>query len=212
MTIQAVLFDFDGTIADTLEVIVKITNRFANEFGYPPTTSEQLVYLKNISSRQILQNSQISIFLLPLLLRRVRQEMKQEIPNIQPIPGMPSMLKQLQQHPNLQLGIVTSNQEDNVQLFLETHQLDRVFSFLKSGRTIFGKHKLLKKAIEQENLSPQQVLYVGDETRDIEASRKTSIASVAVTWGFNSQQILQEYHPDFLISHPQQLLEIVQNW
>lgn len=212
MTPQAILFDFDGTIADTLEVIVRITNRLANEFGYPPITSEQLLYLKNISSRQILQNSQVSIFQLPLLLRRVRQEMKQEIPSIQPISGMPLILEQLSQKNNLKLGIVTSNQENNVRLFLENHQISHLFSFVKSGRTLLGKHKLLKKAIKPEKLSVQQVLYVGDETRDIEAAKKIEISSVAVSWGFNSPQILQTYHPDFLISHPQELLQIVQNW
>jgi phosphoglycolate phosphatase-like HAD superfamily hydrolase len=138
--------------------------------------------------------------------------MKQEIPQVQPIAGMPLILKQLQQESHLQLGIVTSNQENNVRLFLETHQLSHIFSFIRSGRTLFGKHKLLKKVLKQENLAPENVFYVGDETRDIEAARKTQIASVAVTWGFNSQQILQTYHPDFLISHPQELLEIVQNW
>jgi phosphoglycolate phosphatase len=53
------------------------------------------------------------------------------------------------------------------------------------------------------------VIYVGDETRDIEAARKIQIQVIAVSWGFNSREVLAEQKPDFLISHPSQLIEVV---
>ncbi|WP_187329412.1 HAD family hydrolase [Halomicronema hongdechloris] len=49
---------------------------------------------------------------------------------------------------------------------------------------------------------------MGDEVRDIEATRQTGIRSVAVTWGFNSENVLADHHPNFLVLAPEQLLAI----
>jgi len=51
------LFDFDGTIADTLDAIVSITNRLAVEFGYKQTTQEELAQIQNLNSKQIIKQS-----------------------------------------------------------------------------------------------------------------------------------------------------------
>ncbi|PSB03825.1 HAD family hydrolase, partial [Merismopedia glauca] len=59
--------------------------------------------------------------------------------------------------------------------------------------------------------NPAKVIYVGDETRDIEAARKSKIKAIAVCWGFNFREILAKYKPDFLIDRPSQLLEVVQH-
>ncbi len=52
---------------------------------------------------------------------------------------------------------------------------------------------------------------MGDETRDIEAAKKSKIKIVAVTWGFNSSNVLAQHQPDFLIDIPQQLTEIFED-
>lgn len=52
-------------------------------------------------------------------------------------------------------------------------------------------------------------MYVGDEVRDIEACQKVGIKIAAVTWGLNTKEALERYHPDSLIDKPQQLLDLV---
>ena len=53
------------------------------------------------------------------------------------------------------------------------------------------------------------MIYVGDETRDIRSARKSNVGIVAVSWGFNSGDILQEFQPDSLVNTPQELLDAV---
>ena len=66
------------------------------------------------------------------------------------------------------------------------------------------------KVIHNANkLQKYQVIYVGDETRDIRSARRSKIGIAAVTWGFNSAAILQEYQPDYLVNRPQQLLDVI---
>lgn len=209
MTVKVIIFDFDGTIADTLDAIVSITNRLALEFGYKQTTLEELAQLKNLNSRQIIDQSGISIFKLPFLIRKVKAELSKEIQTLNPVPGMKEALTQLKNQGN-SLGIITSNSKDNVMAFLETNNLQELFNFIYSGTT-FGKSKVINKLLKQENINPEEVIYVGDETRDIEAARKSNIKAIAVTWGFNSKQVLAEQSPDFLIHKPNDLIEVIES-
>ena len=69
----------------------------------------------------------------------------------------------------------------------------------------------MNNILRQKQLKTQDVIYVGDETRDIEASKKAHIKVVSVTWGFNSEKALVKQNPDFLIHHPLELVEVVKN-
>ncbi|MGD1918366.1 MAG: HAD-IA family hydrolase [Pleurocapsa sp.] len=208
MTAKVVLFDFDGTIADTYNAIAKITNQLSSEFGYKALNEEELLLLKNLSSREIVKLSEISIFKIPFLVRRVRSELSKEIADLSPIKGMTSILFELKNR-GYTLGIVTSNNKENVEIFLRKNKLDSLFSYVYSSTSIFGKHRVINQAIRNNSLRKADVIYVGDETRDIRSSRKSNIGVVAVSWGFNSAEILQEYHPDYLADTPQELLQAI---
>lgn len=208
MTQTVIIFDFDGTIADTVDALVGIANRLAVEFGYVPITQQELALLKNLTSREIIKYSGISVFKIPFLVKKVKGELKDKIHEFQPIPGIKEALIELKAE-GYSLGIITSNSKDNVNEFLKINELDNLFDFIYSGVTIFGKKTIINNVLKQRQLKPQQVIYVGDETRDIEASKKANIQVIAVTWGFNSPEILAKQKPDFLIHHPSELLTVV---
>lgn len=210
VAVSVIIFDFDGTLADTLEALVAITNRLAIEFGYKTVSSEEVKKLQNLSSQEIIRYSKIPILKLPFLVRRVKNELREEIYHLKPIQGIEEALLALKQDGN-QLGIVTSNAEANVLTFLKHHGLHELFEFIHSGTSLFGKNKVLKRLLSQKQIDPDSVLYVGDETRDIEAAKQVKIKSVAVSWGFNSRQALARQNPDFLISQPHELLAIAQS-
>ena len=211
MTAKVILFDFDGTIADTYQAVANITNQLSDEFGYKALNEEELLLIKNLSSREIVKRSEISIFKLPFLVRRIRLELNKEIAELDAIPDMVRVLLKLKKR-NYILGIVTSNIEENVDIFLNKHGLDSVFSFMYSGTAIFGKHRVLRQVIKERKLEKSDVIYVGDETRDVRSARKSGIAMIAVSWGFNAAEILQEHKPDYLVDRPQELLEAIADW
>ncbi|WP_066379969.1 MULTISPECIES: HAD-IA family hydrolase [unclassified Anabaena] len=208
MTQKVIIFDFDGTIADTVDALVSIANRLAVDFGYVQITPEELKLLRNLSSREIIKYSGISVFKIPFLVKKVKTELKNKIQELKPIPGMKEALEELQIH-GYKLGIITSNSQDNVTAFLKSHQLDSYFEFIYSGVTIFGKTTIINNVLKQKQIKTQFVIYVGDETRDIEASKKAKIKVIAVTWGFNSPEILAKQNPDFLIHQPSELLPVI---
>lgn len=202
------IFDFDGTIADTLDAIVRITNRLAPEYGYPQTTPERLRYYQALNTQALLKQSEIPFYRLPFLLRRVRRELGSEVTSILPIAGLPEALRALAaEH---QLVIASSNSPQNIQFFLAQHQLSHVFNSIYANVGLLGKARVLKRLLRQLRLDAQATLYIGDETRDIEAARQVGIAIAAVSWGFSSRQALAEQNPTFLVDAPEQLVETVQ--
>ncbi|NJM22332.1 MAG: HAD-IA family hydrolase [Richelia sp. RM2_1_2] len=210
MTQKVIIFDFDGTIADTVDALVTIANGLAVEFSYAQITSEELVILRNLTSREIFKYSGIPLFKIPFLLKKVKRELKNKIPELKPILGIQSALIELKDNGN-RLGIITSNSKGNVKEFLKINNMDSLFEFIHTGVTIFGKTTIINNVLRQKQLKTQEVIYVGDETRDIEASKKANIRVIGVTWGFNSEEALVKQNPDFLIHHPQELVELIKN-
>jgi phosphoglycolate phosphatase-like HAD superfamily hydrolase len=208
MSVKVIIFDFDGTLADTLDALVIITNRLALEFGYKQTAPEELAQIRNLSSREIVEQSGISILKIPFLLKKVKLALGNDIQKLNPILGIKEALTHLKNEGN-SLGILTSNSEENVSVFLRNQGMEDLFSFIYSGTSLFGKHKVIRKFMKDNNLKTEEVIYVGDETRDIEASKRINIKVIAVSWGFNSREALAKHNPDFLIHKPGELIEVI---
>jgi phosphoglycolate phosphatase-like HAD superfamily hydrolase len=206
--VKLIIFDFDGTIADTFEPLITIIQRLSQEFGYKSVSPEDIDLFRSLTTREIIYQAGVSIWKLPFILRRIKKELNKDIKLVRPVQGMKEALLDLKGQGN-ELGIITSNSQENVELFLENNQLDTIFSFICSGTTIFGKNKVINRVLTQKNINLSDVIYVGDETRDIEAAKKSNIQVIAVSWGFNSKEILSNQNPDYLIEYPQQLIEVV---
>ena len=204
-----IIFDFDGTIADSLSALVTVTNRLAREYNYAEIDDSQVDQLRQLSSRAIIQRSNIPLLKVPFLMKRLRLELSQEIKTIQPVPGIELALRQLKAM-GYPLGIVTSNSTSNVDEFLMHHQLTDLFDFTHSATTLFGKHRALRRLIRRRQLDPKAVIYVGDETRDIVSAHRIAIRVIAVTWGYNAKEILLQHQPDCLVHHSSDLALAVQ--
>jgi len=70
---------------------------------------------------------------------------------------------------------------------------------------LFGKGKALKRILRAEKLERADVLYVGDEVRDIEAAQRAGVKCAAVTWGFHAADLLRTANPDFVLETPGEL-------
>ena len=203
----AVIFDFDGTLADTFSKGILILNELAREFGFRQIETDAIPGLKNFTSMELIQYLGIPLLQVPLVMNRARKELYREIDQIEAFSGWKDVLGQLKDAGSL-LGIVTSNSPDNVEAFLKRQRLE-YFDFVYSMTGLWGKKKRLEKALKGQKLKPSQTVYVGDEVRDIEAAKKVGIPMIAVTWGFNTPKALQAYHPEHLIETPLQLLEVL---
>jgi phosphoglycolate phosphatase len=204
-----IVFDFDGTIADSLDVAIKISNSIAPEFHCKPIRQEDKEKLRAKKAQEFFKSYGITLFKLPFLALRIRQELAKHITEIKPVKNIEASLRKIK-FAGFKLGILTSNSKENVAKFLEKNGFTDIFDFIYTGRNLFGKDKVMRHLFKDKNISQKDIIYVGDETRDIEASQKVGIPIVSVSWGFNSKKPLANLNPDQIADNPAELLGCIQ--
>lgn len=206
---SAVLFDFDGTIAQTLHLLLYLPEELLNLTALKEITHAEIEYLKRHGLRKFIGLLKISPLRLPKMITELQHLFAHHIHNIPLVEGITDVLQTLHQKP-AQIGIITSNTKENVESYLEFHQLDMI-SFVYADRSIFGKHRVISRALKEQQIDPAQTIYVGDEVRDVEAAKKSGIRSVAVSWGFSHRENLEKAQPNWLFDKPAELMTLIQN-
>jgi len=204
---RTIVFDFDGTIADTLSVVIRIANKFAEHYGYKKIPLSDLPKLREKKPSQVLKHLGISIFKLPIVARKIRFEMNKEIVHLETAVDLRKTLVNLKEK-GCVLGILTTNSRENVTEFLKNNDL-QLFDFVYSGRAVFGKSRLLKKLMKDKTIPHPDPIYVGDEIRDVEAAKKAGVKVIGVIWGYNTKNALMTSHPDHVVEKPEELKSII---
>jgi phosphoglycolate phosphatase len=205
---HTLVFDFDGTIADTLGETRLIFNQIAPDYGIRQVAEHELDHLRHLSLKQLLAHLGIPKRRVPALISRGTGMMRGNITRLQMIEGMAEVIVELRRHVR-SFGILTSNAPANVDLFLRSHGLREPFDFISSTSKLTGKAKHLRAIRKTFSLRHEEMLYIGDELRDIKASQKAGIPVAAVTWGFNSRESLAAEKPDYLFDHPADFLRLL---
>jgi phosphoglycolate phosphatase len=201
---KLIIFDFDGTLADTLDALLRIVNRLAPEFKYQQISTEQVDSFKYLTPWEVIKLSKVSLWKLPFLLKRVKEEFPREVCHVKLFPGVVELLLSLK-YRGYRLGIVSSNSEANIRSLLNQNNLEHLFDFVTTGST-FGKGKVIERMMKKYNCAKSDAIYIGDEIRDIQAARSIKIRIVAVAWGFNAAATLRDRQPDAIITKPKALL------
>lgn len=208
---RTVIFDFDGTIADSMGTVVAI--------AYELTKLEQLSSLEkvtwlkdnNVSLVKTIKSFNIPKRQWPWLLRRGRLMMAKQIHKVPLFPGMEEVLRELRRE-KYQLIIISTNSKSNVERFLVDKELQVYFDKIYGGAGLFDKAKIIKRVLKEEGLAPESAIYVGDEVRDIVASQQVNVPCVAVSWGYNNESLLVQYSPTAIARTPSQLLSFILEW
>jgi phosphoglycolate phosphatase len=203
-----IIFDFDGTLADTFPLIVDVSYRLS-----PKTTrlpAKEVTKLRQLPLLTALRRLGIPHWYVPWLIAFVRRHLTPRMLEVAPYEGIIPMLRQLAKD-NHQLFIVTSNYRENVGIFLKHYKVEPLFShtetvFYASRRT---KTRAIKRLIKRYGLDPADCFYVGNEALDTHAAQRVGIRSVAVTWGGFDLGELKAASADALIDHPKDLVRVV---
>lgn len=205
-TNKTIIFDFDGTIANTLELVMEIANEVLDDMKHQPITTTDFKKLRKMTIPQGLRYLQIPAYRLPKMVLASRQKLNARIHKLKIVTGMRQAIKQLKKD-GWKMGILTTNSLENVEAFLERNNLSEYFEFIDSSTAVFGKSTRIRQTIRRQALDKSASIYVGDEIRDVEASQQQNLPVVAVSWGANSYTALKHAEPDKLITKPQQLVD-----
>ncbi len=204
---KTLIFDFDGTLADSLITYFHGFNQVAQDFGLPKIDLENIQALKQLSAKDLTIKYKIGPIKLTKLVYTINKNLSKEIANLKFFPELKNVLQELAK--DYQLGILTSNNRENVRDFLKNQDCSELFDFIHASKSIFGKDQTFRAMLRKHQLRKNDILYFGDEARDIEACQKVGIKIAAVSWGFNATELLQAKNPDFLLSEPKQILPLI---
>lgn len=193
MKYKLVIFDFDGTLADSFPWYIQVINTVADKYRFKRIETHEIEMLRGYGARQIVQHLGVPWWKLPLIARYMRTLTAQNIGQITLFEGVDRLLQQLSQA-GVQLALVTSNSYENVVNVLGPDHAARI-KYYECDVPIFGKRAGFQRILKQSGIPAQHALCIGDEARDIEAANKEHIPFGAVTWGFARIEALQAHRP-----------------
>ena len=196
--VRLIIFDFDGTLADSGEWFVTVIDALAERFRFRRVARDELETLRGASSRDVIRHLGIPAWKLPFISRHVRALVARDVDKIRLFPDTPRLLATLTAM-GFKLAIVTSNAEANARAILGPENAGRI-SWWECGSGMWGKARKFRRVLKRSGFAPHDVLAIGDETRDIEAAQRAGLRCAAVLWGYANREALARFKPNLLFA------------
>ena len=194
------IFDFDGTICQSFDLIVACLQKKS------PTQLDPN-HLRTLPSKDVVKAVGLKLVDLPGMILSARKTFKENILTQTIVPTLKESFLELKKK-GVSLHIVSSNSEENIEMWLENNGCRDLFDSIYSASTIFGKAKVLKSMMKTNKIDKDSCVYIGDETRDIQAAKEVGLESIAVSWGYNTLDILSTCAPNYLCKVPKDIFEL----
>lgn len=204
---KLIIFDFDGTLADSAPWFIGTLNDIAKTLGFRSVNEREIEVLRGKPNREIIRYLGIRFWQMPTIARELRKRSLEAAGMIKLFGGVPGLLQEIKSS-GAQLAVVSSNGEDTVRRVLGTSAA--LVDHYACGVSLLGKAARFRQLQRKLKLQPSQVLAVGDEGRDVEAAHRAGFASAAVTWGYATKDALQRCSPTFIVNSLSELASLSQ--
>lgn len=210
MNIHTILFDLDGTLIDTNELIfasfdhtfkqynLSFTREELAEFNGPPL-SETFIKLDPVRAKDMVAT-----------YREHNHANHDEY--VKAFPQVTDTIYQLKRK-GIKLGIVSTKMSDAVKMGLVLTELDTFFESVITldDVTQAKPHpEPIWKALEDLQADPATTLMVGDNHHDIEAGKNAHVQTAGVAWSQKGKERLLEYDPTYMLEEMYDLLKIIE--
>ncbi len=190
------VFDIDGTLADSFPWFLRHVNGVADKFGFRRIAADDVEALRRTGPREILKRLDVPGWKLPLIARHMRRLKAAHLDDIPLFPGVDALLLALAARGTV-LAIVSSDSEANARRALGPDNA-KLITHYACGASLFGKAALFKRVLKMAGVPADRALCIGDELRDLDAARQAGIAFGAVSWGYASAEALRAGEPDIV--------------
>jgi phosphoglycolate phosphatase len=204
---RLVVFDFDGTLADSFPWFLDNVNRAAERYGFRPLPVDRLEEYRGLGNRELIARLGLPLWKLPRVVAGMREAMAEGLDRIRLFDGALPLLRALRAR-GVGCAIVSSNSRDNIARVLGGEGVALV-DHLGCGASLFGKRALLRRVAHAAQVPAAAILCVGDEQRDAEAAQAVGMDFVGVGWGFATPAALQACSGRPVLQHFDDLLALL---
>ena len=203
--IKYIIFDFDGTIADTLPFSFQKFLEIAKLLKIDDLNDQEIIKeIRSKSYQELLKGSFKRAWLkLPYVVNMIKNmqvELEKEMENIKFFSGVKKLLFDLKKA-EYKLAIISSKRIENINVFIKHNNIN-IFDFVHGKTDLFGKAGYLGKFLSDFKLDKSKVIYIGDEIRDVEACKKVGIKMIGVSWGLHTVEALKKAGVDYIAKKP----------
>jgi phosphoglycolate phosphatase len=189
-----VIFDFDGTLADTFPWFTNVINKVAEKYHFKKIEPGEHETIREFDARGVLKYLGVPLWKMPLIASYMRTLMTHDIQKIALFQGIEGLLRRLASV-GVTLAVVSSNSYENIRHVLGA-EMAALIAHYECGVSMFGKEAKLRKILKRSGVSPGEAIYIGDEIRDSEAARKLGMAFGGASWGYTTAESLRAHSPD----------------
>jgi phosphoglycolate phosphatase len=194
MLYRLAIFDFDGTLSDSLPWFRGVLDDIADRFEFRRVDAEEREALRHCGPREVLRRLGVPMWKVPAIAAHMRElKGRADIPLFD---GARELIAGLAAE-GVGLAMVSSDAETGIRRSLGP-QAAGCFGHYDCSASLFGKAVKIRKAVKRFGCAPHQAIYIGDEVRDSEAAAKAGVAFGAVTWGYATMTALQACVPSEL--------------
>ena len=194
--IKTAIFDFDGTLADTIPLCREAFRRAVRELDGRTLTDEEIERQFGPDDLGVIQR------LLPgrELFLRYYHELHPELAPT-PFPGAAGLLHALRSR-GIRLAMVTGKRLESAEISLQFFHLAEFFPILETGSPEGGvKPDRIRRALDRLDSSAGEAIYIGDSPTDVDACRAVPIRILAAGWAAEADvKGLEERKPDYLLT------------
>ena len=205
--VKYIIFDFDGTLVDSKDAVISGFNQLAQKHSFKKIQPGDIDYLRQLPVKERCKILNVPAYKLPYFAVEFYSLYKNSVRDLVMFNGVKELLEALNKK-GYKLAIISSNSKENIKEFMEKNRIECIQQIICSNK-IFGKDKVIKKFLRDNKLKSSEAIYVGDEQRDILACKKSGVKIIWVEWGFDAVDIVIQESPDYMVSAPGEILEIL---
>lgn len=209
MAVKALLFDFDGTLLNTNELIIQTFMHVLNE-RFPQFSPKDCLKFIGPSLKQTFND--IAPGEEEALIAKYRAwniEHHDEL--VSQYPDVVSTLEQLKAQ-GILLAIVSTKRNDTIDRGLSILGAAHLFD-VRIGtddvKNVKPDPEPVLLALERLGIDKDDAIMIGDNSHDIEAGHRAGVRAAGVAWAIKGEAYLQQYQPEYILHHMTDLLDIV---
>jgi phosphoglycolate phosphatase-like HAD superfamily hydrolase len=201
-----VIFDWSGVIKDAFVGHLWIVNKMFEKFEVKKMSYEELQ--KNWEQPYMLFYNKY----IPGLTKEDQDKLwhdlilNKDCPKSQEYPGMTELIKKLKEG-GKSLAVLSSDPPTIILPEIKKFGLGDIFAELIID--IHDKSEEIEGLIKRQNFDKNETVFIGDTNHEIEVGKGAGIKTIAVTWGFSTEENLKAENPDYLVHNIKELEEIL---
>lgn len=210
---KSIIFDLDGTTVDTLESLAKTGNTMLETLGFPPRPTDDYRYFSGNGAKVLVERAlkasgagdEVSLMEACELYNRCFSE--HCCYKVRPYEGLPEILQRLRDR-GFHLFILTNKGQVFADRVIRTAYPDNPFDGVfgqRRGRPLKPDKEAAVDILEQWKLHPEDVIFVGDTSVDMEMAKHSGFHSIGVLWGSRGREELLQAGAEKLIADPSEL-------